>query len=39
MIIASQKTTGAVPLTEQVLSPQKLLTEAIVAMGREIDNR
>jgi signal transduction histidine kinase len=41
MIIASQKTTGgaSVPLTEQVLSPQKLLTEAIVAMGREIDNR
>ena len=41
MIIASQRTTGgaSVPLTEQVLSPQKLLTEAIVAMGREIDNR
>ena len=41
MIIASQRTTGGafVPLTEQVLSPQKLLTEAIVAMGREIDNR
>ena len=38
MIIASQRTTGgaSVPLTEQVLSPQKLLTEAIVAMGREI---
>jgi len=41
MIIASQMTTGgaSVPLTEQILSPQKLLTEAIVAMGREIDNR
>jgi len=41
MIIASQQTSGgaSVPLTEQVLSPQKFLTEAIVAMGREIDNR
>ena len=41
MIIASQRTAGNafVPLSEQVLSPQKLLTDAIVAMGREIDNR
>jgi signal transduction histidine kinase len=41
MIIASQRTTGGafVPLSEQVLTPQKLLTDAIVAMGREIDNR
>jgi signal transduction histidine kinase len=41
MIIASQMTAGgaSVPLSEQVLTPQKLLTEAIVAMGREIDNR
>lgn len=41
MIIASQRTPGgtAVPLSEQVLTPQKLLTDAIVAMGREIDNR
>jgi hypothetical protein len=41
MIIASQRTEGSasVPLSEQVLSPQKLLTEAIIAMGREIDNR
>lgn len=41
MIMASQQTAGgvSVPLTEQVLFPQKLLTDAIVAMGREIDNR
>lgn len=41
MIIASQRTTGGafIPLSEQVLTPQKLLTDAIVAMGREIDNR
>jgi signal transduction histidine kinase len=41
MILASQRTAGNafVPLSEQVLSPQKLLTDAIVAMGREIDNR
>jgi len=41
MIIASQRTAGeaSVPLSEQVLTPEKLLTEAIVAMGREIDNR
>jgi signal transduction histidine kinase len=41
MIVASQKTAGNafVPLSEQVLSPQKLLTDAIVTMGREIDNR
>lgn len=41
MIIASQRTEGGVsaPLSEQVFSPQKLLTEAIVAMGREIDNQ
>jgi signal transduction histidine kinase len=40
MIIASQRPAGgvAVPLSEQVLTPQKLLTDAIVAMGREIDN-
>jgi signal transduction histidine kinase len=41
MIHASQKTgSGAfVPLTEQVISPQIFLTEKIVAMAREIDNR
>jgi signal transduction histidine kinase len=41
MIIASQRTEGGVsaPLSEMVFSPQKLLTEAIVAMGREIDNQ
>ncbi|MDO9229271.1 MAG: ATP-binding protein [Syntrophales bacterium] len=41
MIIASQRTEGGVsaPLSELVFSPQKLLTEAIVAMGREIDNQ
>jgi signal transduction histidine kinase len=40
MIIASQRTAegASVPLSEQVLTPQKLLTDAIVAMGREIDN-
>ena len=27
-----------VPLTEQVISPQKFLTEKIVAIGREVDN-
>ena len=41
MIISSQAKAGgaSVPLSEQVLTPQKLLTDAIVAMGREIDNR
>jgi signal transduction histidine kinase len=41
MIIASQRTEGGAPtpLSEWVFSPQKLLTEAIVAMGREIDNQ
>ena len=41
MIIASQRTEGGVstPLSEMAFSPQKLLTEAIVAMGREIDNQ
>jgi signal transduction histidine kinase len=41
MIIASQRTEGGVsaPPRELVFSPQKLLTEAIVAMGREIDNQ
>jgi signal transduction histidine kinase len=41
MVIASQRTAGSasIPLSEQVLTPQKLLTDAIVAMGREIDNR
>lgn len=41
MIIASQRTEGGVsaPLSELLFSPQKLLTEAIVAMGREIDNQ
>ncbi|MDD5100418.1 MAG: ATP-binding protein [Syntrophales bacterium] len=40
MISASQKTAGSAssPLSEQVFTPQKLLTDEIVAMGREIDN-
>ena len=41
MIIASQRTERgvSVPPSEMVFSPQKLLLEAIVAMGREIDNQ
>lgn len=41
MIIASQRTTegATVSLTEEVLSPQKFLTDAIVGMAREIDNQ
>jgi signal transduction histidine kinase len=41
MIISSQAMAEGppVPFSEQVLTPQKLLTDAIVAMGREIDNR
>jgi signal transduction histidine kinase len=41
MIISSKTTPGGapLPLSEQVLTPQRLLTDAIVAMGREIDNR
>ena len=40
MIQASRKGGGDVfvPLTEQVISPQKFLTEKIVAMAREVDN-
>lgn len=39
MIQASQKAGGNVfvPLTEQAISPQKFLTEKIVAMAREVD--
>jgi signal transduction histidine kinase len=39
MIKASQKAGGNVfvPLTEQAISPQKFLTEKIVAMAREVD--
>ncbi|MBU0574987.1 MAG: ATP-binding protein, partial [Proteobacteria bacterium] len=39
MIQASQKAGGNVfvPLTEQTISPQKFLTEKIVAMAREVD--
>lgn len=41
MIISSKTTPGGapLPLSEQVLTPERLLTDAIVAMGREIDNR
>ncbi|MCE5263090.1 MAG: hypothetical protein LLG97_06105 [Deltaproteobacteria bacterium] len=41
MIISSQAKSGgaSIPFSEQVLTPQKLLTDAIVAMGREIDHR
>ncbi|MBW6486277.1 MAG: hypothetical protein K0B01_09035 [Syntrophobacterales bacterium] len=40
MIAASQKTPGsvAISLKEQIFSPDTLLTEKIIAMGREIDN-
>ena len=39
MISASQKAAGgpSVPLSEQVFTPQKFLTDEIIAMGREID--
>lgn len=40
MIAASQQTTGSVlfSLKDPIFSPDKLLTEKIIAMGREIDN-
>ncbi|MHB8091800.1 MAG: two-component system sensor histidine kinase NtrB [Syntrophales bacterium] len=40
MIAASQKTQGSVTISlkESIFSPDTLLTEKIIAMGREIDN-